>query len=350
MLKMRIERAPLAAAENSVILEEYNRLTSAGIPMEEFLRWVNQGPAGGAWHAILESEDGQVVGHTSVFPFRTSFGSGSAVPAKSEYSVLRPEFRKEKVQGYEKSGKPAFILLLDTLFRHCQEQGWGPIFASTNQRNQVFTRKVGLRPVEFPLWECLLVLRPRAASQLTPHITKWQRAGLFSAGIGQKALWSLAPLLSESNGIHEVPIDRNGGGGDASRLAFFEDAESLRWRYLDGQYIRLEFEDSPTDYVIAKRGSATRYLRVCQWRLDRPEQRKGLVNALVRQAKKDKAMGIRWSVYDGEPSSEALVGQMRSRGFLCARRTRIVMIHNANETFLDRSLWKMSDALFSFDP
>jgi len=349
MLKMRIERAPLKESENRVILEEYNRLTAGSIPLDEFVHWVTDNPAGKAWHAILETSDGRLVGHTSVFPLRTSFGAGAVLPAKSEYSYMHEDFRREKVHGHENAGKSAFIVILDQLFKHCQQQGWGPIFASTNEKNQVFTRKVGLRPVEFPLWECLLVLRPGAASRRTLNLRKGQRLVMFSAGIAQTTIWSLAASLLSSRKSVEVPIGKNGFPVEDARLAFFQDAESLEWRYLGGQYVRLEIEGPKGDYIIAKRGSPTRFLRVCQWRLDSTERLSQVLTALVRQARRDRALGVRWAVYDGQ-ASDKLVRDMRHAGFLCARRTRIVMVHNKDERYLEPSVWMMNDSLFSFDP
>jgi len=350
MLKMRIERAPLKSGENRVILEEYNHLTSGNIPLDEFVHWVKHNPAGPAWHAILETEGGRIVGHTSVFPLRTNFGEGRIIPAKSEYSFLQQNFRKEKIRGYENAGQPAFIVLLDQLFKHCQEQGWGPIFASTNEKNQVFTRKVGLRAVEFPLWECLLILRPGKASRLTPNVSRRERLGLLAAGIVQSAAWTLAAPLLSVKGIRATPVGRNGFTAENARLSFFEDTESLQWRYPKGQYLRFEVESATGSFVIAKRGSATRFVRVCQWRLEDTERVCGLVRVLVRQARQDGALGVRWAVYDGEPDSTELVKQMRRAGFLCARRTRIVMVHKKEEAYLEPSLWKMNDSLFSFDP
>lgn len=350
MLRMRIERAPLQESENRVVLAEYNRLTAGSIPIEEFVHWVKDNPAGRAWHAILETADGRIAGHTSVFPLRTSFGAGAVLPAKSEYSFLHEDFRKEKIQGFENASRPAFIILLDQLFKHCQGQGWGPIFASTNEKNQVFTRKVGLRPVPFPLWECLLVLRPQKASRLTPNLTRWQRLALLSAGVAQSTAWSLAGPLLPRGGICDAPVGSNGFPVEDGRLSFFDDRESLQWRYLGGQYVRFDVESSAGDYLIAKRGSAARFLRVCQWRLRGRPRFSPLLTALVREARREGALGVRWAVYEGEAESEELVRQMRHMGFLCTRRTRTVMIHNKEEKYLDPGLWRMNDSLFSFDP
>src|SRR5215467_10152412 len=111
MLKMRIVRAPLSDPENCTILSEYNRLTGGRIPLNEFLRWVTESPEGPAWHAILESDDGRMVGHTSVFPLRANRNMPRLIPAKSEYSFLHEDFRREKIRGFETAGRPAFIIL-----------------------------------------------------------------------------------------------------------------------------------------------------------------------------------------------------------------------------------------------
>jgi hypothetical protein len=135
-----------------------------------------------------------------------------------------------------------------------------------------------------------------------------------------------------------------------ARFSFFEDSASLRWRYLDGQYVRLAFHGVPGDYLIAKRGSEGKYLRVCQWRLRSQDSYFPLLIALVREAQSEKAIGVRWAVYDHDPSAEQLVRQMRRVGFLCARRVRTVMIHKKDPAFLAPELWNINDSLFTFDP
>ena len=351
MLRMRIEKAPLDDAANRVILDEYNRLTGARIPLNEFKHWVADNPVGKAWHALLETESGRIVGHTSVFPLRASFADTGVVPAKSEYSFLHEDFRKEKVEGFEKGGKSAFIVILDELFKHCIRQGWGPIFASTNERNQVFTRKVGLRPLEFGLWECMFLLKPSQTLRAVSNVTSKQRIGMFCASVAQKTAWSVAsPLLHRGDVVCEGPIGGNGFPVDDSRLAFFQDSESLSWRYLEGQYIRLDIRDMRGSYLIAKRGSAEKFLRVCQSRLEDPRLFFEILRFLIHQAAKNGELGLRWAVYDWQPLADQLVKQMKRFGFLCARRTRILMVHNAQEKYLNSSLWAVNDSLFSFDP
>lgn len=350
MLNLRLARGPLRGDENDAILREYNRLTRSRIPMNEFVNWVQKSPAGAAWHAMLETDERRIVGHTSLFPFRTEYGGPQLTPAKSEYSFLHEDFRKEKIRGFENASRAAFVVLLDQLFRHCQGEGWGPIFASTNEKNQAFTRRVGLQPTEFRVWECLFVLRPLNAARHTPNLSQRQRALLLSGGVSQRALWMLARVaLAGVNGVRPVEVSDEPLDWDHNRLSFFEDVESLRWRYLDGQYVRFSVAAAPGDFLIAKKGAPDRYLRVCQWRIRTAAAVRSLTIALLREAAAEKALGVRWAVYDGE-TSEEITRQMRRLGFLCARRTRVVMVHKKDSEFLSPAAWKMNDSLFSFDP
>ena len=353
MLNFRLARSPLPRVVNQAVLTEYNRLTSARIPIEEFEHWVQKGPAGPAWHAVLETDEGRVVGHTCLFPLRANYAATKLTPAKSEYSVLHEDFRRMKVRGFEKSSLPAFILILDQLFRHCLAEGWGPIFASTNEKNQVFTRKVGLRPMELHARECLLVLRPRRAARETPNIGPKERAALFLAGLGQKAAWSAAlTLLRGANSVRAVPVDLEPVDVTltSDRLCFFEDAESRAWRYLDQQYIRMDITNPKGDYVIAKRGCADRYVRVCQWRLGKPRLASRVVLAMVRQAERDGAIGVRWAVYENDPGAAELSSELKKLGFICAPRIRIIMVHQSTPQFLNPEAWMLNDSLVSFDP
>jgi len=351
MLNMRIARGPLKEDEYAAILTEYNRLTSADIPMDEFLRWVQASPDGPAWHAILETDEGRIVGHTSVLPVRAGLQDKYLISGMSEYSFVHEDFRKIKIKGMESVGRPTFIILLDHLFRHCIQQGCEPIFASTNEKNQIFTRKVGLRPAEFPLRECLLTLRPAAAARHTPNLSSRQRAALLAIGIAQSALWTvLRPFSRRNPGIHVVPIGSETLSLDQARLSFYEEKESLRWRFIPEQYVLYMFDQAPRDYMIVKRGRADRYQRVCQYRLRSPSSVGPIIYTLLEQARTDHAIGIRWAVYDEGAMTEEIVKKLRSLGFLCARRTRIVMVHKDFSTYLQPSAWRMSDTHFCFDP
>lgn len=351
MLNMRIIRGPLQKREYCVILAEYNRLTQANIPMKEFVRWVQDSPDGAAWHAILETDEGLIVGHTSVLPVRAGFRDRWLMSGMSEYSFVHEDFRKIKIRGMEDVSRPTFIILLDHLFQHCIKQGYEPIFASTNEKNQIFTRKVGLRPAEFPLRECLLALRPLAAARHTPNLESKQRAALLAVGIAQKALWTLLRLRSPQNlGIRAAAIGSETLCLDQTRLSFYEEKESLQWRFMPEQYILFMLDHAPGDYLIAKRGRRDRYLRVCQYRLCSQNSVRPIVYTLLEQARADHAIGIRWAVYDEEGWTEKLVSELRGLGFLCARRTRIVMVHKDFPAYLQPSAWRMSDTHFCFDP
>jgi hypothetical protein len=351
MLNMRIVRAPLTQEEYGTILSEYNRLTLAQIPMSEFLRWVLESPEGPAWHALLETDDRRIVGHTSVLPLRAQYRAAHLVAAMSEYSFTHEDFRRLKIRGFENSGKPAFIVLLDQLFQHCLKEGWGPLFASTNERNQIFTRKVGLRPAEFPLMECLLVLKPSLAARRTPNLSTKQRTVLYAAGVLQRSVWSIARHLPGStNGVHEVPVGFRTLWPEQDRLSFYEESESVQWRYLADQYVHYAIDPATHDYLIAKRGREDRYLRVCQYRLSSASSVNSVVRTLIKQAWKDGAMGVRWAVYDDGTISDEIVNRLRRLGFLCARRIRIVMVHKNFPEYLQPAAWRMSDSHFCFDP
>jgi hypothetical protein len=351
MLNMRMVRAPLTGEQYRTILTEYNRLTLANIPMNEFVRWVAEGPAGPAWHALLETPEGRIVGHTSVLPIPAQYQQKQLMAAMSEYSFLHEDFRKLKISGYENVTRPPFIILLDNLFQHCLKEGWGPLFASTNEKNQVFTRKVGLRPAEFLLKECLLVLKPSSAARHTPNLSGKQRAGLYATGVAQAGLWSIARhFRGNGNGIHEIPMGAETPQPEPNQLSFYEEQESVRWRFLGSQYLHYSVGPGPQDYVIAKRGREDRYLRVCQYRLNSARSVTSIIRVLIDQAIKDDAIGVRWAVYQQGAVAEEIVSRLRRLGFLCASRTRIVMVHKNFPEYLQPAMWRMSDTHFCFDP
>lgn len=351
MVALRILRSPLTDQQNQSILDQYNHLTAVHIPMTEFIRWVQDGPAGPAWHALLETEDGQIAGHTSLIPLRATFRGMSVTAAKSEYSFVRPEFRSAKIQGFEKTARPRFLILVDQLFRHCAALGWGPFLISTTPALHKLGPRVECYPVEFPLHECLLILRGFSAARWTPNLSSWQRAGIAAAGACQAALWRTVWRASTNgNGPHSGGIDAASAEDGDGLLAFFQDKDSLRWRYVPGQYDRLTVGASHEDCVIVKNGGGERYLRVCQWRLMSSASVEYFVKGLVSLARAQKAPGVRWAVYGQEPDAQELVGNLRRLGFLCVARTRTELIHSHNQGFRTASAWKLNDAMFSFDP
>jgi hypothetical protein len=110
------------------------------------------------------------------------------------------------------------------------------------------------------------------------------------------------------------------------------------------------FNQTPQDYLIVKRGRSDRYVRVCQSRLSSPNSVRLIVHRLLQQARADQAIGIRWAVYDEGAKTDQLVAALQRMGFLCARRTRIVMVHKDFPAYLQPSAWSMSDTHFCFDP
>ncbi|HLK04874.1 MAG TPA: hypothetical protein VKT53_10585 [Candidatus Acidoferrum sp.] len=350
MLDLRIVRSPLSDSENRQILSEYNRLTKARIPLNEFEHWVQKSPAGPAWHAILQTAEGRIVGHTSLIPLRTSFVGENLIPAKSEFSFVHEDFRSTKINGFEK-GRIKFLVIVNELFAHGIKQGWGPYFVSTAEANHPLSRRVGCRNAEFPLTECLLIRNATGAARETPNLSRKQRASLLAVGLGHKIAWTGNRLFA--NGIGKLQTVAVGSGPVVpvtDRFSFFEDADSIRWRYFEDQYLRFSFEGSAEDYVIAKRGERDRFVRVVQWRIRRADRAAALVGALIRHAEKDNALGIRWAIYDREPFAETLLSLLRKRGFLCVRRVRTLMLHSVKPEYTDAAVWNVNDSLVSFDP
>lgn len=349
-LDLRIVRGPLEPHEDESILSQYNSLAAADIRPREFLRWIRDGPEGPAWHAILETKDGDIVGHTSLIPIRATHGGRFVVAAKSEYSFIREEFRASKIRGFEQTGRLKNLIYIDELFRRCRSDGWGPLLISTSSTFHRVFRSIACYPVNFPLWECLLVLRPRAAGRRTPNLRRWQRVSLWGAGLAQRAFWVPALFFSNrAEGLRMFPAKESPLRQPGSSLSFFQDQDSLAWRYPEGQYERIATEPQGDADLIVKYGSADRYLRVCQWRLNSGAPTRALIASLVQMARQQQALGVRWAVYGEDPASAALVSRLRNFGFLCARRVRTLLINTADQQFLDASAWNLTDAMFSFD-
>lgn len=349
---LRIVRGPLSAREAESILVQYNQLAGANIPMQQFLRWVQDSPEGPAWHAILETGDGAIVGHTSLIPLRATYEGRTFIAAKSEYSFIVEEYRAAKIRGFEKTGRLKNLIYIDELFRHCRSEGWSPLLISTPSVFHRVFRSIACYPVSFPVWECLLVLRPLEAALRTPNLRGWQRAFLCCAGLAQTTLWTpgILPLNREER-LHTISMLTHRFDGPASSLSFFQDDESLAWRYPKEEYERFGVKENEnlTGDLIVKQGSATRYLRVCQWQLKRESLSAGLIANLVRKARRQGALGVRWAVYDGGEVSTNLVRRLQRFGFVCTRRVRTLLINTADRELLDPLKWNLTDAMFTFD-
>lgn len=350
MLNLRIVRSPLAARENEVILRRYNDLTSSRIPSDEFLHWVQDSPAGPAWHGILETENGEIAGHTCLLPLRASYQGNQVVAAKAEYSFVLESARAETIRDVGKSARPKFIVMTDELFRHCRTEGWGPFLMFPPPHMLRFAGSVGCASVEFPFTECLLVLRPWEAARRTPNLGSGRRAALRLVAAVQRPPWTIAAKFfsGNSNGSAATVV-QNRKTPEGDRLSFFHDRESHAWRYLQGQYETLVCDTECAGSVTVKNGSAERYLRICQYEMGSPPSFT-LVAKMVRMALKERALGVRWAVYGNNATAGALVRRLRSLGFLCVRRARKLMIYANWPDLLHAANWDLHDSIFSFDP
>lgn len=347
-LNLRVVRGPLPTGENETILREYNkRIEPPQIPMPEFLRWVQDSPEGPAWHAILESDSYGIVGHQCFIPLRASYHARRIIAAKSEYTFLHESFRTAKIRGFERIGLPTHTIAAGQLALRCQAEGWGPLLISTipSLRRRGF---YGFISTNFPSWECLLVLRPLSAARETPNLPGWQRACLFAGGTVQKAVWWPASFFISPNGSPQsVRIDACPPPELSGFLSFFEDSESLRWRYLPSDYGQLALKGSDVGYIRYKRGSANQYMRICQWLLDTGINHHDVAE-WIRAAQKDGAMGVRWAIYGNDDRTQNLVRGLRSLGFLCVPRVRTLLIKSGERELLKPENWNLTDAMFSF--
>jgi hypothetical protein len=351
-MNLSIVRGPLPQAKNQAILEQYNRLSGARIPMSEFRHWIEDGPAGPAWHALLENEVAEVVGHSALIPFRSSLHGRWIVAGKAEYAFIREAYQAAKIRGYEKSGKPRNAVMVQQLFQRWQQEGLGPLLVSTSAVRQRSLSGVGCALAKFPVTEALLVLRPWNASRETPNLEAWQRVSIGVAGISQKTLWSalrLVPdgLLSSQRSRRRPESALPEANG---QMAFFEDFESAQWRYPREQYEQIAADADGEQYVIVKRGSSDRYVRVCDSKLASGQPTFRLIAKLTDLARRDHALGVRWAVYGNDEPAAEISNRLRRFGFLCAPRTRTVLLYSQEKEFLSAERWKLNDAMFSFDP
>jgi hypothetical protein len=349
-MNLTVERGPLDRPKNEVILAHYNRLSSSRIPIEEYLHWVENSPSGPAWHAILENEEHQVVGHSALIPFPGRYNGKDIVAGKAEYAFILEEYQAAKIRGLENKGSPRNALMIHRLFEHAKASGLGPLLISTNPTRRRSLWSIGAATLEIPVCECLLVLRPWKARGSTPNLKTWQRGALWLGGLLQAAAWSLGSPLATGPQMSAVrPAAENAPSNPPHTLRFFEDRDSLLWRYGSRQYAQLVLRGSD-ECVIFKKGSEDRYLRVCEWRLGGEQPTFSTVAKLVRLAKRQNALGIRWAVYGNACGAMELRRRLKALGFLCALRNRRLLVDSPDQEVLEASKWQLSDGMFSFDP
>jgi hypothetical protein len=348
-MSLRVLRGPLLSNESEAILTHYNRLTQAAIPMQEYLRWVEGGPDGPAWHAILENDAAEIVGHSALIPLRASYRGRRLVVGKAEYAFILDEYRTANIHGFENSGRPRNTIMIQQLFRSC-EQEFDPIVISTLSESRRSLSSRSRTNIYFPVTECLFILRPWQAAQATPNLRSSQRAAFWLAGICQKAGWLAGGWMCGHAGIQATAIDSHPSLEDLQpELALFKDSESCRWRYPSSQYAKVTFADT-NERVIVKKGSAERFLRVCQWQLRDGQPSLSLLAKLAEMATAQKAMGVRWAVYGNASQHRTMVNRLRMAGFVCAGRSRTLIVHSQQKDLFCPDNWALTDSLFSFDP
>jgi len=353
LLDLEIRRGPLSAEDRLAVLSEYNRLARARVSEAAFRRYLEDGPCGPGLHALLRTDAGKLVGHICCFPHPVFIGGKETLAAKAEYFFLGEAYRTCAIRGQEAQKQPPAILLLKAFYRQARLEGLDPILISAIPGVDFLHRMAGAKPVAFPLHECLFILRPLRASLATPNLSPLRRTLLFAAGTLQACL-AVAFRLGFSlhaGAFEEVPVSRPWAPGYPGDLATFSwEPSFLQWRYPAESYLDLMSRGKRPWRFIAGRGGRTGYLRVCTTDLDSAQFPAGaFLASLLDRARKEGAMGVRWSIYDQGVVPAAAVGRLRKLGWLCVARTRQILIHTQNQTLLKAEAWQMEDSLIAFD-
>ncbi len=349
MLTLHIVRGPLDENLNPAILNGYTELSEATVTPENFLRWMQDSPEGPALHAILKNQDGAVAGHCCLFPFPMNVDGKRVTAAKAEYFFVKTDFRREPVQGYEGSMKPAAVLLLEHLYRSGRELGWCPYLVSAPTEVAPLHRLAGCRKIVIPLTECLLTFRPWKAALSTPNLVTSQRMALAAVGTLQRLVWAVPPKSDPQ--VRAVPADAPFEIRETpQRISVSCDPDFLMWRYSASEYLRLRMETSADLGVIVKRGSPDQYVRVCHSSAGSDERSsKPLLRALIANALEENALGVRWAVYDDGLSANTFVALLRKMAFMCVRRERTIYVYGLSPADLQPAAWHLQDSLFCFD-
>src|SRR5258706_2909751 len=343
MLSLHIVRGPLDEDLNEAILDGYTRLSSATVSPPNFRRWMQQSPAGPALHALLKNHNGKIAGHCCLHPFPMTAAGQRVTVAKAEYFFVKEDSRRDPVQGHEGSLKPAALLLLELLYRSARELGWSRYLASAPAQVAPLHTLAGLRKIGIPLTECLLTLRPWQATTLTNPLLKLSqghRLALAAAGTAQRAFWAFRE--KSSSHVRTVSADAP-ASVDATdhRICLSSEADFLAWRYSPPEYVRLQAEASNDLGIIAKRGLANEYLRVCQSSYCSDARTlKPMLKALITTALQENALGVRWAVYDDSGSANRVVSLLQKMAFLCVRRERTIYLHGLSPAELRSTAWR----------
>lgn len=352
-LELEILKGPLNELDTSRLLAGYNRLTHSTVSMAAFRWCLEQNPYGPGLHAILRNDEGLLVGHICLFHLPVVMDGREVNAAKAEYLFLLEEYRGWRVRSFEHEKIPPALLLLKAFYRAAHAEGIDPVLVSAVPGVDTLHLMAGARAVTFPLHECLFILRPWAASCDTPNLTFLRRLAVLATGILQTGL---AVLLRQSLRFGPDPLNECSLGRPPletypdNRAVFPQSEKFMAWRYPEPAYQRLATRRDSHRQIVLLRGKGKNYLRVCTTNLDaRALPATRCVASLLRRAGREGALGLRWSIYRDGSLPEATVGRLRRLGFLCVPRSRNILMHVADERYLDARAWQMEDSLVAFD-
>jgi hypothetical protein len=352
-LRLRVIKGPLALAERTRVLSEYNRVTDKRVAVQQFRRWTEQSPSGAALHALMETPDGRLEAHCALVPFPLQGPQGSITAAKEHYFFSSDEYCSQPPQDIPESQKPPLAILLEQLYARASEQGWNPILTCDPPEPRPVHDALGCRPVDLPVSDCFFVLRPVRGWQAMRHLRPSERVKMSALAAGS-AMY--ASSVSRFQHLHRsvrrsriTDAINSSNGHSSTRLSLSEQPVFLSWRYPESSYSRLLVNNGKGGYAIVMKGSPFTFLRVCQFRTPSIDSLCALVEKLVREAHGTHALGVRWSIYGDGLEQTRMVSELRKRMFFCIRRTRRVLVSPPSAELLSPANWNLADSLFTFD-
>lgn len=350
-LRLRVMRGPLALAERTKVLSEYNRLTGNRVAVQEFRRWTELSPSGPAFHALLETPEGRIAAHCALVPFPLQGPQGSITVAKEQYLFWSDEYRPESLRDLPGSEKSPAALVLEQLYARASQQGWSPVLACNPPQPAPIHDALGCRPVELPVCDCFFVLHPARAWQVMRHFPPSKRIEL-SALAARSAVygWCVSPFQHSHRFVRRSRIAdtiSSSNGHPPHSFSLSDDPAFLIWRYPESCYSRLLVDDGRAGYAIVMKGSPFTFLRVYQFRTPSIHSLFALSEKLVREARGTGALGVRWSIYGDGPEQSGMISELRKRMFFCQRRNRRVLISPSGAELLSSANWDLCDSLFT---
>lgn len=226
-----IQYRPLQPGDEQAVLRLMR--ASGYAPDERSWRWMNRGcPQGETFVELAVAEDGEVVGHYSVWPKQVRLNGVPTRVGMAIHAVVHPEHRGLSVlQG-----------LLQRVLLRCREEGLPFLYAFPNDR-------VWLVYLKFFQWQ--------PAGEITAWelpLDRWNEAAAESA-----ARWVLRdpPVFEEAHGrIHQAMLESD---PFANKLSAVKDRAWLTWRYAEHPHVNYQLLEarSPAGelagYLVLKR-------------------------------------------------------------------------------------------------